>query len=62
MLKNQHLLPKTTILLKTSNNDAMLLTATNIASGAYDDNRSQNPSEILRFPKNLDLISISDNF
>ena len=53
---------KTTFLLQTSNNDAMLLTATNIASGAYDDNRSQNPSEILRFPKNLDLISISDNF
>ena len=46
---------KTTFLLQTSNNDAMLLTATNIASGAYDDNRSQNPSEILRFPKNLDF-------
>ncbi len=46
---------KTTFLLQTSNNNAMLLTATNIASGAYDDNRSQNPFEILRFPKNLDF-------
>ena len=54
-MKNQHLVPKTTFLLKTSNSDAMLLTATNIASGAYDDNRNPNPSEILRFSKNLDF-------
>ena len=46
---------KTTFLLQISNNDAMLLTATNIASGVYDDNRSQNSSEILTFPKNLDF-------
>ena len=46
---------KTTFLLKTSNNDAVLLPATNIASGAHDDNWNQNPSEILRFSKNLDF-------
>ena len=46
---------KTTFLLKMSNNDAMLLPATNIASGAHDDNWNQNPSEILRFSKNLDF-------
>ena len=33
----------------------MLLAATNIASGACDDNWNQNPSEILRFSKNLDF-------
>ena len=49
---------KTTLLLKTSNNDAMFLTATNIASGAHDDNWNQNPSEILRFSKNLDFWQI----
>ena len=54
-MKKQHLLPKTTFLLKMSNNDAMVLPATNIAPGAHDDNLNQNPSEILRFLKNLDF-------
>ena len=46
---------KTTILLKTSNSDAMLLSASNIASWAHDDDSSRNQSKILRFSKNLDF-------
>ena len=42
-------------LLKMSNNDAMLLAASNIASRAHNDDSNQNQSEILRFPKNLDF-------
>ena len=47
---------KTTILLKTSNSDAMLLSASNIASWAHDDDSSRNQSKILRFSKNLDFL------
>ena len=46
---------KTTILLKTSNSDAMLLSASNIAAWAHDDDSSRNQSKILRFSKNLDF-------
>ena len=42
-------------MLKISNNDAMLLAASNIASEAYGDYSNQNQSEILRFSKNLDF-------
>ena len=46
---------KTTFLLKISNNDAMLLPASNIASWAHVDNWNQHPSTILRFSKNADF-------
>ena len=46
---------KTTFLLKMSNNDAMLLPASNIASWAHVDNSNQHPFTILRFSKNLDF-------
>ena len=46
---------KTTFLLKMSNNDAMLLPASNIASWAHVDNSNQHPSMILRFSKNADF-------
>ncbi len=41
-----------------SNNDAMLLPASNIASWANVDNSNQHPSMILRFSKNLDLLQL----
>ena len=44
---------KTTFLLQMSNNDAMLLPASNIASCAHVDNANQHSSMILRFSKNL---------
>ena len=53
MLKNQHLLPKTTILLKTSNNDAMLLSASIIATGAPVDNSVENQFLDVKKSKNL---------
>ena len=46
---------KTTFLLKISNNGAMLLPASNIASYAHVDNSNQHPSTILRFSKNLNF-------
>ena len=46
---------KTTFLLKTGNNYAMLLPASNIASRAHDDNSNQNQSKNLRFSKNLEF-------
>ena len=49
---------KTTFLLKMSNNNAMLLPASNIASYAHVDNSNQHPSTILRFSKNLDFWQI----
>ena len=49
---------KTTFLLKMSNNDAMLLPASNIASCACVDDSNQHPSRILRFSKNLDFWQI----
>ena len=49
---------KTTFLLKMSNNDAMLLPASNIASWTHVDNSNQHPSTILRFSKNLDFWQI----
>ena len=54
-MKNQHLVPKNNIFVEDSNNDAMLLAASNIASRAHNDDSNQNQSEILRFPKNLDF-------
>ena len=53
MLKNQHLLPKTTILLKTSNNDAMLLSASIIATGASVDDSVENQFLDVKNTKNL---------
>ena len=38
-----------------SNNDAILLAASNIPSGAHDDYSNQNQSDGLRFSKNLDF-------
>ena len=38
-----------------SNNDAMLLPASNIASGAHVDDSNENQSKIPRFSKNLDF-------
>ena len=38
-----------------SNNDAMLLAASNIASSAHVDDSNQNQSAILRFSENLDF-------
>ena len=49
---------KTTLLLKISNNDAMLLPASNIASWSHVDNSNQHSSTILRFSKNLDFWQI----
>ena len=49
---------KTTFLLKMSNNDVVLLPASNIASCAHADNSNQHPSTILRFSKNLDFWQI----
>ena len=46
---------KTTCFLTMSNNDAMLLPASNIASWAHVDNSNQHPSMILRFSKNADF-------
>ena len=46
---------KTTFLLKTSNSDAVLLSASNSAPWAHDDDSSPNQSKILRFSKNLDF-------
>ena len=43
---------KTTILLKTSNNDAMLLSASFIASGALADDYTKNPLSEGRISKN----------
>ena len=54
-MKNQHLLLKNNIFVEIGNNDAMLLSASNMASGAHDDGWNQNRPEILRFPKNLDF-------
>ena len=54
-MKNQHLVPKNNIFVEMSNNDAMLLAASNIASGALVDDSNQNQSEILRFSKNVDF-------
>ena len=53
MLKNQHLLPKTTILLKTSNNDAMLLSASIIATGASVEDSVENQFLDVKNTKNL---------
>ena len=39
-----------------SNNDAMLLPASNIASWAHVDNSNQHPSMIFRFSKNADFL------
>ena len=50
---------KTTLLLKMSNNDAMLLPSSNIASLDYADNSNQHPSTIIRFSKNLDFWQFS---
>ena len=58
ILKNLHLLLKNNFLLITSNNDAILLPASNIASWAHVDNSNQHPSTILRFSKNLDFWQI----
>ena len=55
MLKNQHLLPKTTMLLKTSNNDAMLLSASIIATGASVDDSVENQLSEAKKSKNLDF-------
>ena len=53
--KSTFVAKKTIILLKTSNSDAMLLSASNIASWAHEDDSSRNQSKILRFSKNLDF-------
>ena len=45
-------------LLKMSNNDAMLLPASNIASWAHVDDSNQHSSTILRFSKDLDIWQI----
>ena len=47
---------KSTFLLSMSNNDAMLLPASNIASWAHVDDSIRNRSKILRFSKNLDFL------
>ena len=47
---------KTTFLLKISNNDSLLLVASNIASWAHVDDSIRNRSKILRFSKNLDFL------
>ena len=52
MLKNQHLLPKT-ILLKNSNNDAMLISASIIATGASVDDSVENQFLDVKKSKNL---------
>ena len=46
---------KTKLLLKMSNNDAMLLPASDNALWAHVDNSNQHPSMILRFSKNADF-------
>ena len=54
-MKHQHLMQKTTFLLKNSNSDAMLLSASYTSPWAHDDDSSPNQSKILRFSKNLDF-------
>ena len=54
-MKKQHLLPKTTILLKIDNNDAMLLSASNIATGASIDDSVANRLSEPKTSKNLDF-------
>ena len=49
---------KTTFVLKLSNNDAMLLPESNIASWAHVDDSNQYSSTIFRFSKNLDFWQI----
>ena len=54
-MKKQHLLPKATILLNTSNSDAMLLSSSNIATWVSVDHSNENQLLEVKNSKNLDF-------